>query len=467
VVDLVQQMWSKFLRFTEMVLDSVERGVTFQRLQRDVEDELNELGRLILQWAIEGADERLCENADERKDWVIARRGDVKEILTSFGMMSYRRTYFRHKRTGRHRYLADEQVGIRPHQRIDTGLKGTLVERAVEASYHRSGKWHKRHKSWNVSGQTVMKAIREVELSQSTWEPPEKKRRVPYLFIQADEDHVGNQDGPRWHPRLVTVHEGVEGPSWRKRLINAQHFGGLYSGRNEALWHEVWQYLEATYDLEHVAAILVSGDGAAWIRAGCEYIPGSVFVLDRYHASKYVTKAAANDAWLYGRLWRALEDGDRRGLRAMLHEAAQKAETDNRRMAIEDCLRYLDRNWDGIMAWQTFRDVWPGCSAEGHVSHVYAARMSSRPMAWRCKGVDQMSRMRVMAANGKSVREVYVSQKTQGLPPLRLKEERIQELRRLISEGRSLRHMVTYRLPGLEGCSPALRRILKAVVYGC
>ncbi len=48
-------MWSKFLRFTEMVLDSVERGVTFQRLQRDVEDELNELGRLILQWAIEGA----------------------------------------------------------------------------------------------------------------------------------------------------------------------------------------------------------------------------------------------------------------------------------------------------------------------------------------------------------------------------------------------------------------------------
>ncbi len=119
------------------------------------------------------------------------------------------------------------------------------------------------------------------------------------------------------------------------------------------------------------------------------------------------------------------------------------------------------------MAWQTFRDVWPGCSAEGHVSHVYAARMSSRPMAWRCKGVDQMSRMRVMAANGKSVREVYVSQKTQGLPPLRLKEERIQELRRLISEGRSTRHMVTYRLPGLEGCSPALRRILKAVVYGC
>ncbi len=61
-----------------MVLDSVERGVTFQRLQRDVEDELNELGRLVLQWAIEGADERLCENADERKDWVIARRGDVK-----------------------------------------------------------------------------------------------------------------------------------------------------------------------------------------------------------------------------------------------------------------------------------------------------------------------------------------------------------------------------------------------------
>src|SRR5690606_35812473 len=140
---------------------------------------------------------------------------------------------------GRHRYLTDERVGIRAHQRIDTGLKGKLVEGAVNASYRRSGKWHARRAEWCVSGQTVMKAIREMGMDRPGAKPTwTARRQLPYLFIQADEDHVSNQNGAKWQPRLVTVHEGVEGPSWRKRLVNARHFGGLYSGRNEALWQE-------------------------------------------------------------------------------------------------------------------------------------------------------------------------------------------------------------------------------------
>ncbi len=35
-----------------------------------------------------------------------------------------------------------------------------------------------------------------------------------------------------------------------------------------------------------------------------------------------------------------------------------------------------------------------GVSAEGHVSHILSARLSSRPMGWSKTGVDQMARMR-------------------------------------------------------------------------
>ena len=35
-----------------------------------------------------------------------------------------------------------------------------------------------------------------------------------------------------------------------------------------------------------------------------------------------------------------------------------------------------------------------GCSAEGHVSHIYADRMSSRPMGWSETGSDRMCRSR-------------------------------------------------------------------------
>lgn len=184
------------------------------------------------------------------------------------------------------RDLVDQMMGFTAHQRVDAVLKGDLVERATEQSYERTGQWTE-EPSWRVSRQTVMKAVHSVELSPCASPPARGElRRVPYLFIQADEDHVPNQqEGPKWQPKLVTVHEEAEGPAERRRLIRPMRFGGLYPrGETEPLYEQVWKYLEATYDLEHVQAILVSGDGAPWIRRLCEYSPGTEFVLDRFHA---------------------------------------------------------------------------------------------------------------------------------------------------------------------------------------
>ena len=39
------------------------------------------------------------------------------------------------------------------------------------------------------------------------------------------------------------------------------------------------------------------------------------------------------------------------------------------------------------------------CSAEGHVSHIYADRMSSRPLGWSKCGADKMARLRIYYQN--------------------------------------------------------------------
>ena len=51
------------------------------------------------------------------------------------------------------------------------------------------------------------------------------------------------------------------------------------------------------------------------------------------------------------------------------------------------------------------------CSAEGHVSHIYADRMSSRPLGWSKKGVDKMSRLRIYRENKGSMLELVRYQK--------------------------------------------------------
>lgn len=51
------------------------------------------------------------------------------------------------------------------------------------------------------------------------------------------------------------------------------------------------------------------------------------------------------------------------------------------------------------------------CSAEGHVSHVYADRMSSRPIGWSKTGVDKMSQLKIYRQNAGDMLELVRYQK--------------------------------------------------------
>ena len=66
--------------------------------------------------------------------------------------------------------------------------------------------------------------------------------------------------------------------------------------------------------------------------------------------------------------------------------------------AVASCLSYLTNNWAAIQTAFHDQEV-PGCSAEGHVSHVYSERMSSRPMGWSETGSDAMCHLRCYVKN--------------------------------------------------------------------
>ena len=76
---------------------------------------------------------------------------------------------------------------------------------------------------------------------------------------------------------------------------------------------------------------------------------------------------------------------------------------------------YIIGNWSGIMLSIRSKDTNLKCSAEGHVSHIYADRMSSRPLGWSRLGVDKMSRLRIYKENKGHMLEMVRYQK-QELP---------------------------------------------------
>lgn len=60
---------------------------------------------------------------------------------------------------------------------------------------------------------------------------------------------------------------------------------------------------------------------------------------------------------------------------------------------MNECEEYVLNNWDSAVLRMQDKNVY-GCSAEGHVSHVYSDRMSSRPMGWSETGADAMCQLR-------------------------------------------------------------------------
>lgn len=174
------------------------------------------------------------------------------------------------------------------------------------------------------------------------------------------------------------------------------YLGGLYSGsvENHRLFQRMQKYIETNYETKYLKRVYISGDGGAWIKAGVDDIDKGVLVMDKYHLMKYINKAANQMAEgadeVKGRLWKTLYKGKKKKFLKTL-KAVEKCIRNQK--AVGECREYVINNWESAVMRMQDKNVY-GCSAEGHVSHVYSDRLSSRPMGWSETGMDAMCRLR-------------------------------------------------------------------------
>lgn len=387
---------------------------------------------------LSSCDEWLCKSLVRRgKGWYINRH-DQKTLTTSIGDITFTKTLFRHKGTGELRYLLDDILGLGPNERLTRDAKAAILEESVETSYRKGGEAASILSS--VSKECVKELIHSLEFpSEQDQVPAEQKKVVDCLFIDADEDHVAlqfNQEkgdlqtGENGYKintetaKLVYVYEGVrpEAPeSGRHRLVNPYYFGGVYKGSeaNGTLWDEVFQYIDHNYDLTKVKKIYLGADGGGWIKACPIRVAGITYALDQFHLEKYLMKItryladSAEDA--REELRECISQDQKREFREKTKVILSDAETDSQRKNIQDGIDYILQNWEAAMVRISGIGTIPGCSAEGHVSHVLSARMSSRPMGWSSVGVDKMAHLRAYYYNHGSMLALVRQQPKIGL----------------------------------------------------
>lgn len=382
----------------------------------EIKKALDQAGVILIREALEALDSLVKGDSRRKQNWYVQEKSAPNTLATIFGEVHYHRTYYKHKTEKECRYLSDELVGINAYDKMDVSLKAKLIEEAIETAYARSGR--KAAEALEISSQSVMNAIRELgPVSNSEVKITRSKETPKILYIEADEDHAALQAGGCAEPKLVYVHEGrkqIGKDRWQ--LQNPRYFGGMYK-ESEELWNEVADYIDQTYDYDKIEKIYLSGDGASWIKSGAAIINKSIFVLDRYHLNKAVKMAGAHIENAEREMWRAIKKEDKEYLKIVFETILDATEAEAKAQAVKEAKTYIMNHWDNIK--HHYSKDYSGCSAEGHISHIYSDRLSSRPLGWSREGVDQMARLRVFAANGGNIFDLA----------LRKKQERIRETR--------------------------------------
>lgn len=390
-----------------------------------VTEEVTKFGCSMIAEEWESYDEILCKRKDLRKGWYVVRK-DETTIITSLGDVTYKRTLFKNTKTGSSCYLLDKLLEIEPHTRMSEDAIARMLEEAAESNYRKGGV------NASISGsvlskETVMNKLHALEFPKTVHRG--EKKEVETLYIDADEDHValqylvekGDIKKPRNNtvmPRLAYVYEGVDTEeNGRPKLVNVKYFGGVYDGSKgvSEFWKEVLAYIESAYDMDKIKRINLNGDGAAWIKAGIDVIPKSRFVLDKFHMHKYILTATSHlgDSTEDARseIYRAIHKTGKRTCGEIFDRIINVTDSETKKKAVETSKGYILSNWSGIQVSMKGKDKNIQCSAEGHVSHVFSDRMSSRPLGWSRIGCDKMARLRVYRKNQGNMLELVRFQK--------------------------------------------------------
>lgn len=403
-MDIVRLVEEKVLQTAEIFLSAIEGGIDYSTLEKQLKKELDALGCSLLQEVLTAMDEKIYQEKDRKKQWKVIRKKDKKTMLTPFGELVYHRNYYQNKQTKEYAYLVDKKAGITPHMRVGPTLKGELIETAAQVSYQKATCQVSRfNNDLKVSKQTVAASIKEFKAKEP--EQSKEKRKVKAIYIEADEDHLTIRGKRGAQARLIYIHEGYGGKK-RRYLKNVRHFTTVTKS-SEEFWLEVCDYIAEHYDPDSIKEIYLSGDGGKWIRVGQYYVPGSTFILDKFHLSQRLLTATAHAPTLRKKIYKNIRAVNKKGTLESLKEALSMAEEEPRQERIQETISYIMNNWDGIEA--AVRHPHVGCSAESHVSHILAARMSSRPMAWSVEGAEKMASIRAVLANGESASEHYLA----------------------------------------------------------
>jgi len=359
------------------------------------------------------------KNSDRRKELYYTKGKYPRTIMTLFGEVTYEREYYVLKGINRDgMFYVDRLFNLPKRDYYDPMIKALIIERSAEYSYIQSGKLigdlvGKRFKNLSesrlskISRQTVYNVIKHADMDYII---EEEKEDVETLYIQLDEKWVYTQKNDHQMKEIKAAIVYTDSKNiYNKRfeLVNRHVITSDVSAFD--IRQKLLDYVMHTYNVDSLKNIILSGDGASWIKGSVFdlKIQSSIktqFILDRFHMNQAINHIS-KDREIKKYLREYLTFYHATNFKKLCNTLI--LESPNREEIIAKNRDYIVSNWKFIK--HQNNPLFKGCSMEGHISHVIAALFTSRPKAHSLHMITKRLRIRELLVNNQDIKAIYLS----------------------------------------------------------
>lgn len=249
----------------------------------------------------ENKDKEIFNSKWRKENGYIPHGTRKRTVITIFGKLTYKRHRYLIWEKNRYNfaYLSDNALGIKKYQRVTTHLQLKILSLISQG---------KRYKdildcfpSTTISPNTITNIINRTKIDSLEEIISKKVKPIEldeYLYVNIDDTFLNlkeNNKKQQFRIRVVLFHTGYNLETSRdnkKTLKNSRIFVFLTKKENRIntkIFFEKIQNIAALFysNINH-AKVIISGDGAPWIRNCQKYWTNSVYILDRFHTVRKI-----------------------------------------------------------------------------------------------------------------------------------------------------------------------------------
>ena len=400
---------SLFQSLVNHLSNILENNLFLHELEHNIFNSTNELNLDILKQILEYLDLEY-KNSKERKDKYYVQQTRERTLITSLGLLTFNKTYYKSKEkiNGKYEYYSylEDYLGIAKWAKMTLAAEVILINNALDNGYSWSA--NNSIPNYITTRQTISSKIQSINYNYVENIP--KKDTPEVIYIEADEVHANLQSRDKGTKnRIVPViltHEGHKEDFVKKKELKEQHYIASSILKTDKLWNEAYKYLDNKYELDKDPTIFVSGDGGPWIKGFDEAFPNAIYVLDPFH---YFNKKLA---YIFKKepLITSIADSYLRNKMIDEFKLLVNVQIEKYPEQKKDMIKvqnFLIENIEGIINQKHPLYKCP-CSMEGHISNKYAKFITSRPHAYSEDGLENIVQLLTMKANKiKLTEEIY------------------------------------------------------------